>query len=574
MSAGWLNINFEDFHFLRPELLWLLVPMGLFVLFSFLGSARSARWQNHIAPHLRPFIINKGSEHKIKVIRIISVLVLSTGILGLAGPTWKKIEIPGKMLETPVVIVLDMSQSMMAADIQPNRLERAKFKIHDFLKANPRARTALIGYAGTAHTIVPLTADYNIILSHLDGLKPGLMPVKGSNLEAALQLSDSITNISEAPSHIVLFADDFNEETFGMLQNFVRDGNNSLEIMPMNTITGAEIKKPGSSITFKDKNGNVVFSALNQVVLEKLQSIENIHVNNLTLDKSDVELMAAKINKNLNFQEKDQEKEDDWKDQGLLLAIPLALLALIWFRKGWVVFSLLVLVGFTSCQSDSSFKDLWLTKDYQAQKAFDNGNFAQSAELFSDPLHKGVAWYKVGDFDKAIEEFKNDTSSIGAYNLGLALYQNGNYTQAAVAFEKAVELNPEMTQANENKDLMLKLAQDAQSVSAEDAVEADEMQAESNIENKDMEDLGGGGQEATEEDMQKERKEETVATEMRKGKEMEFVPEDFESGTGKKPDNILMQKVDDDPSEFLRRKFSYQLKEGMVQKPAKKLDEW
>jgi Ca-activated chloride channel family protein len=55
---------------------------------------------------------------------------------------------------------------------------------------------------------------------------------------------------------------------------------------------------------------------------------------------------------------------------------------------------------------------------------------------------------------------------------------------------------------------------------------------------------------------------------------MEFVPEDFESGTGKKPDNILMQKVDDDPSEFLRRKFSYQLKEGMVQKPAKKLDEW
>jgi Ca-activated chloride channel family protein len=574
MYIDLLNINLNDFHFLRPLFLWLLVPAIISLVLGLINIQKQARWQKHIAPHLRPFVIKTGSEMKLKLIRVITILIFSIAILGLAGPTWEKIEIPGQILETPVVIVLDMSQSMMATDLQPNRLERAKFKIHDFLKANPHARTALIGYAGTAHTIVPLTTDYNIILNHLDGLRPDILPVQGSNLEAALELCDTITSISEAPAHIILFSDDFDETSFSALQNFVSTGNKKLEIMPMNTSSGADIYKSGSNVPFKDKNGEIVHSALNQNILNKLNSIDNINVNALTLDKSDVELLAKNIGSNLKFQEEDKEKDDDWEDRGLLLAIPLALLALIWFRKGWVVFSFLVLVGFTSCQSDGSFKDLWLTKDFQAQKAYDNGNFAQSAELFSDPLHKGVAWYKAGDFDKAIEEFKNDTSSIGAYNLGLALYQNGNYTQAAVAFEKALELNPNMEQARQNKLLMLELDETTVGEGMQDPMEASEKETAENIENKDMEDLGGGGQEATEEDMKKERKEENVATEMRKGKELEEVPDDFKSGNEKKPQNIIMQKVDDDPSLFLKRKFTYQLKKGFVSKPVKNTEEW
>jgi Ca-activated chloride channel family protein len=81
----------------------------------------------------------------------------------LAGPTWKKIELPGQELETPLVILLDLSQSMLSDDLQPNRLERAKFKISDLVGHHPQARAALIGFAGTAHTIVPLTRDYEII---------------------------------------------------------------------------------------------------------------------------------------------------------------------------------------------------------------------------------------------------------------------------------------------------------------------------------------------------------------------------------------------------------------------------
>lgn len=110
-------------------------------------------------------------------------------------------------------------------------------------------------------------------------------------------------------------------------------------------------------------------------------------------------------------------------------------------------------------------------------------------------------------------------------------------------------------------------------MSVEDASEASEQQQAQNMENKDSEDLGGGGQEATEEDMQQERKEETVATEMRTGKEMEEVPEDFESGKAENSQKVLMRKVDDDPSLFLQRKFKHQVKTRNL-KPKADLDKW
>ena len=100
----------------------------------------------------------------------------------------------------------------------------------------------------------------------------------------------------------------------------------------------------------------------------------------------------------------------------------------------------------------------------------------------------------------------------------------------------------------------------------------DEAAAE-NIQNSDPEDLGGGGQEATDEDMKKERKEETVATDIRMGKELEEVPEEFKGGKQDESQKILMRKVDDDPAIFLKRKFRYQVKVRQI-KPKEDQKKW
>ena len=561
MEDSILHINWQDFHFLRPDFLWLLIPILFLLIIGLLGLRESVKWRHVIAPHLRPFMIQKGSDQIKKWMHIGLFFVLSLAAIGSAGPTWRQIELPEKILETPFVILFDLSQSMMATDIQPSRLERAKFKISDLLESKPGANIALIAYAGSAHTVVPLTKDYKIIKSHLKSLSPNIMPIPGTDLQAALDLCKTIVSKTSAPGTTLIVSDDFDDTSFELIQEFAMDPNNKVVIMPMNTTTGSTIPSGRGKVQVKDASGEIVRSSLNTNIINKLASIENIRISSLTLDKSDMQLLAKKISENLQFKEAIEEKENNWKDEGLWLAIPLAFFLLFWFRKGWVLYSLLLVFTFSSCDQDSKFKDLWLTKDYQAQQAYDKDNFQEAAELYADPLHEGIAWYKSGNYQKAIDAFKKDSTAAGAYNLGLSYYKNGDYEAAELAFGLASELDPELEDADKNKALMNQLITELDPASAEKAEEAAPDQKNSeNIQNKDREDLGGGGQEASEEDLKKERKEETVGTDMRTGKEMDEVPPDFESGNNESSQKVLMRKVDDDPALFLKRKFKHQAK--------------
>jgi Ca-activated chloride channel family protein len=233
---------------------------------------------------------------------------------------------------------------------------------------------------------------------------------------------------------------------------------------------------------------------------------------------------------------------------------------LFWFRKGWVIY-LFPLLLFTSCSDVADFADLWFTRDYQGQRLSEQGKFAEAADRFQDPMHKGVAHYKASNYEEAIEAFKLDTTAEGAYNLGLAYFSNGDTAAALFAFGEAAELDPDLESARDARQQLAQMRGDTDEVNPEDAQEAQAQQTAENIENQDMEDLGGGGQEATEEDMEKERKEETVSTDIRKGQELEEVPDDIGSSIQEQDNSkVLMRKVDDDPSLFLQRKFRFQVK--------------
>lgn len=572
MNFDWLNIDWGKFHFLRPEYLWLLIPVAVLFLIGFFSFRDEEKWKKSIAAHLRPYVIQKGSGKLRMVMHTLLTLFVTIACLGLAGPTWNEVEVPGKILETPVVIALDLSQSMMATDIQPSRLERAKFKIKDLLDANPHARIALIGFSGTAHTIVPLCTDYNIIKSHLTSLSPNVLPFAGTDVEAALFLTDSITKVSDAPSRLILVTDDFDDSTFDLLQSYVNKGNRTVEILPMNTPSGADITYRNSKRIRKDKAGNPIHSALNSQVLSKLASVEAIHVNKLTLDNSDMVHITDLISKSLNFQEKADKKENLWVDRGIWLVIPLALFLLLWFRKGFVIYSFL-LFGLTACTSETSFKDFFFTKDYQAQQLYNVGNYSKAAETFEDPMRKGVAYFKAGDYESAISAFSQDTSAQAAYNLGLAYFKNGDFAAAQLAFGEAVEKNPDLKDAAKNQQIAQQLMGGEDDADPNQAKEKQEKGEAQNEQNKDMEDLGGGGQEATKEDMQKERKEETVTTDVRKGKELEELPDNFEAGEADNSQKVLMRKVDDDPALFLKRKFKHEVKVKGIQ-PKKGLNPW
>jgi Ca-activated chloride channel family protein len=573
MIDSLLNIDWNEFHFLRPQFLWLILPLALILIVGLIVVREPVGWKRHIAIHLRPFVIKKGSEVMKRWMQLITFLVLSIAVVGLAGPSWEKFEQPERILETPMVILLDLSQSMMATDLQPNRLERAKFKISDLIEANPRVRTALVGFAGTAHTLVPLTNDYRIVESNLKGITTGILPFQGSDLEAGLILADSLMKVTEAPGTLLLISDGFDEEVFEQLQDLAIQGNTRIEILPMGTAVGSEFPALGSSRYVRDPSGKPIIAAIDTSLLQKLNTVEGINVNALTLDNSDVVKIAETVRKELEYKDKIEETEEKWKDAGLLFVLPFAFFVLLWFRKGWVIYSIFMVLVLGSCSSESSFKDLWTTDDYKAQQYFDSGNYEEAAPLFTDHLRKGIAYYKAEDYTQAIQSFEMDTSAQGRYNLGLAYYKIGNLNSAKQAFDMAVSLDASFTNAsiNASRTTAMIASQRSEIGEVEEASE-DEAAAE-NIQNSDPEDLGGGGQEATDEDMKKERKEETVATDIRKGKELEEVPDEFEGGKQDESQKILMRKVDDDPAIFLKRKFRYQVKVKQI-KPKEDQKKW
>jgi Ca-activated chloride channel family protein len=286
---------------------------------------------------------------------------------------------------------------------------------------------------------------------------------------------------------------------------------------------------------------------------------DRLEVYQLTLDNSDVEHMAEVISKNLEFTESPEEKEDEWRDAGWMMVWPFAAVLLLWFQRGWVL--MCILLVFSSCDTVDTFQDLWYTKDYQGQQLSEEGQHEQAAATYTDPMRQGVAYYKAGDYQKAANAFALDTTAYGSYNQGLAYAEMGDLRSAQAAFDQAIEMDPDFQPAAYNRQKISQIMGEQDEVNLDDAEEETESgEQANNIQNQDMEDLGGGGQEATEEDMQKQRKEETVNTDIRKGKELDEVPDDVSASVQQDNSKVMMQKVDDDPTLFLKRKFEYQLK--------------
>ena len=566
------HIDWEKFHFLRPDYLWLSIPLAIIVLLGVLVYSENNSWKKHIGKHLRPYVIQKGTAWKSRLIHLSLFIMFGLALFGFLGPTWEEVKEPTKKLESQLVIALDLSQSMLATDVSPTRLERAKFKIQDFLEANPRAETSLKVFTESTHTVIPFTTDYKIILDHLDGLKPSMMPNHGTSYNNLFTNLDSLFVGNKAEGKILLITDDLEGMDVQKVSAFMQQNNVLLKVYPISTLSGGTVPSFRNAKYPLKVNGKIITSQRNQSLSRDLQAIDKVDVLDMSLDNSDVKLLAEDISKNLVFEEKPDTEDENWLDNGYLFVLPLLILFGFSFRKGWAIYSLLFFMSLTSCsqfsEDDSlnkmTFKDLWLTKNYQGQQAYNKGDYMEASKLFKDPMNQGVSYYKQGDYLSAKTSFEKDSSNTGLYNLGLTYAKLGDLKKSQDIFELLIAKDPSFNGAEENLKNLNKALVSLKSSSPEDAKLNEEKPNAKNKQNKSPEDLSGGGQEATKKDMEKERLEEETETDKRKGKELDELPDDFESGSGSIPKNILMRKVDDDPSLFLTKKFRYQIKKKQV----------
>jgi Ca-activated chloride channel family protein len=557
------SFNWVEFHFLRPHAFYLFIPLAVIVILLVAGNKSSTKWKAIIAPHLRSYMFSKGSWWSIALPLASFALGLALIIVGIAGPTWSKEKIPGQRAHAVTLIVLDLSASMLAKDIQPSRLERAKLKIVDFLNANPGSRVGLLAYAGTPHLVLPFTSDYNILKHQAASLLNRAMPVQGTNYALLVEKIDTIMRPVDAPSTVLLLTDAIDENTATALADWTNSTPHHIELVLFSSPGGAPV--PGFS---------KVHSVQEQFVIQNLSQNEKVVVTPLTLDLSDVESVAGRIRKNLVFQKEDEKKEDVWHDRGGLLVFPSLLICLFWFRRGWVIqwCWLLFPLAITSCGIDSKHPDWWYSKNYQGQLLSDAGKYEDAADRFETETYKAVAYYKAGNYEAAADLFELDGSATGTYNRGLALAKLGRYDEAIDAFAKADSLDPAMKDKVNTSMLRARaVRQRADSILKYDS-QAGNGKLKSLNEKKDKknpfkerkaqskdEELSSDTQVKNLPKFGNRVTDETMST-THSARELKEPPKDFKLEKATSSTDIILRRSESDPGEFLHRRFELQKK--------------
>jgi Ca-activated chloride channel family protein len=584
MGQNWQHIiqgfNWEQFHFLRPGAFYLFIPLILIAGLLLLGNREHKKWKMLVAPVLRPFMFSKSNPWAMLMPLLFFVTGSSFTILGLAGPSWEKKKLPGEKIQAVVLIAVDLSRSMTAKDIQPDRLERAKFKISDFLDANPRAKAGLLAFAGTAHPVLPFTGDYKLIQHQVSSLTERVMPVPGTDIEVLFQAIDTMMERIQAPSTILLLTDAISSDEAAVISNYMHSTRHHLEIILFSTHTGAEVPEYPKIISKQDP-----------AIIQNLSQDTAITITPLTLDKSDVQGIASRIAKKLVFEKNEKEDEKEWNDMGWLLVIPALCICLFWFRRGWVIqwgLLPLILVIATGCGVNSKHPDWWYGQDYQGQLLENAGRFEEAADKYEDDNHKAIAYFKAGNYEAAADLFALDSSATSSFNRGLALARLGRYDEAEHAFTKAASLDADLkTQALNSLAEAKAAKQKADSVLKLDPRSVDN-NARNLVDRKGKEKKNSLKERKAQTDDKKlssdtrvkklptsgDRITDETASNIHIGREAKSPPKDFKTEKpSQSAEQIIMIQTAADPSEFLHRRFELQVKKYYKQVKKQK-DPW
>jgi Ca-activated chloride channel homolog len=448
-----------DFHFLRPEWLWgFVAAAALFWVVSRREDVR-ARWGSIISPHLLDsLIVDRRQHRRLRPVHLTAVL-MALGSMAAAGPTWERERPPFVQDKAPLAIAIDLSQTMDAIDVSPTRLERSKLKVRDLLALRPGARTAIFAYAGSAHLVLPLTDDTNLIKTYVDSLATGLMPVKGKDTAKALTLVEDALASEDTPGTILFITDGVEPRAFEALKN--HGSKNEIMVLAIGTAEGGPVKT-GKDEFLAGVTGQRLISKLDIDALHNLKAESDVQVATVTPDDSDVQWIVRRAQTHL--QQKQMDTEARWNDVGWWFTIPIAMLSALWFRRGWTIRWASALLLFFALgahhganAAEWRFTDAWLTPDQQGRIIYERGDYDSAAARFSDPMWRGVALYRAGRYDDAIDAFARVDTAESYFDQGNALAKLGKLSGAVAAYQEALRRNPGFAAAKANLDLALKL---------------------------------------------------------------------------------------------------------------------
>lgn len=584
---------FSQLHFIRPEFFLLLIPLAMYLLWLLVFRGLGAQQFHFLDRALADAIVTQPSHtpHRKGLTSLLIFAGSFIAIVALAGPSFTKLPQPVVQDNNALIILLDLSTSMNSTDIKPSRLLRAKQKVTDILNTADFTEIALIAYAADAYLVTPLTDDTNTIATHLPNLDSTIINQQGSRIDRALTKAlDLFTQTRITQGLVIALTDDItlNAATEAALNN-LRANNFLFSALAIASNNNTPIPKAeGGFVT--DSNGTMVLTQFNPAAFNQATRLGGGQYRSVSVDRSDINALLSNPFLIQQTRETDQ-RSDEWLDLGGYLVWLLLPFMLLLFRKGlWALLPCCILL--TPNESYAfEWRDLFLNDNQRAYQAFQNQEYAEAAQTFSNKDWRASSAFKQGDFQTSLELWQGDTAR-DFYNRGNAYAQLGDIPAAINAYQAALARDPQYEDAQYNLDVLQQLQENAQQ-SSDNAQQNnnDSSQQDQQAQQQpsgDGEDNAGDANQQTQEDaspatgegsdnndenkLAEQQLSEALSNQDETDRQDELnnaqqAPSDLNADSnasippedqGDLIDMQWLERIQDDPSGLLKRKFNYQ----------------
>ena len=271
-----MALDFSHPHFEEPRwlLLAIVTPLLLALLQRYAAGQRRRQLAQIASPRFVTELAGSHSPARRGFKNFLLLLALVCAGLALARPQWGEVQATGQWLGEDVVFALDCSNSMLSTDARPNRLQRAKLAILDFVRRHGRGRVGLVAFAGGSFLQCPLTLDYDVFENALQALDEKTIPIPGTDIGRALKEAAHAMPKQSRRKLVVLVTDGEDLENGGIkvAQSLATNGVVVFAV-GVGSPVGSEIKilnPAGQEELMHDANGEVVRSRLDEKTLQAI----------------------------------------------------------------------------------------------------------------------------------------------------------------------------------------------------------------------------------------------------------------------------------------------------------------
>lgn len=462
----------SDFQLLNPTWLYAIIPAVLLSIWLYRKPKTTSLIANHLSQQLG---LDQTNTHSSVVGVLLSAWLIA--IIALAGPSFQKQQVPSFGVNNARVIVMDMTLSMYATDLAPNRLTQARYKVMDLLPALKEGTTGLVAYSADGYMISPLTNDTNTLASLIPNLSPDIMPTRGSNAAAGVKKAiDMLTQAGHQQGDIILVADGLSSAESDNIATQLKGTNWNLSVMSVGTAQGAPIRLPSGDMFTHD--GVTVVAKADLNALQSLAQAGHGVYTALRTDDVDIQTLTQALNHvelKTSKQNKGSPELEVHINNGFWLLPILLIFALGAFRRGGI-FSLALLVSLPLLQPQNAFaaqetqpkampesgfelSSIFKTPDQQGYQSYQAKDYAKAATQFENRAWQGAAQYQAGNYQAAIQSLQGLKDEDSRYNLANAQAQAGQLEQAKQGYEDILKTNPNHADAKKNLEIVNKALQ-------------------------------------------------------------------------------------------------------------------